>query len=79
MNVSFHEDKKTRLATCFGSFLSCIILIFVLIHSKNKLTVLVNHEDTRYQTYSEKSPLNVTVYDGKEEGDFPFGAFRMYI
>ena len=79
INVNFHEDKKSRLTTCFGSFLSCFILIFVLIHSKNKLTVLVNHEDTRYQTFSEKSELNKTVYDGKEESDFPIGAFRMYI
>ena len=41
--------------------------------------MLVNHEDTRYQSFSEKSELETIVYDGKEESDFPFGAFQMYI
>ena len=48
MNVNFRENNKEQLSTCFGTILSLLILVIVLFHSKNKLEVLVNHEDYRY-------------------------------
>ena len=53
MNVQFRENNQQDFTTWFGTFLSLIILVLVLIQSHHRFMVMYNREDTRYQTIAE--------------------------
>ena len=48
--VSFRTGGQERLTTCFGTLLSLLALIIVLIHGNNKFLVMKDLADTKYQS-----------------------------
>ena len=64
MNVQFREKNQGEFSTCFGTFLSFLILAIVLIHGYSKFVVMHNREDSRHQTVIEQAKSAFTLFDG---------------
>ena len=65
-NISFRENGEDAFGSIFGAVTSIMILFVVGIYGMNKFRIMLDHEDTNFNEYTEKNGLGLEEIDSRK-------------